>query len=52
MGKTGDDLDLAVGQSTLGNIFWFPVILIAVFAFLYMNRNKLEKFGGVSTSSH
>jgi hypothetical protein len=45
-----DVVNLAAGQATLGNFVWFPVILILLFAFLYINRYSLEKFGGVSKS--
>jgi MFS family permease len=42
-GLTQDLAEIAAGKATLGNITYFPLILIAFFGVLYLNRKKLEK---------
>ena len=42
-GMTQDLAELAAGKATLGNITYFPLILILFFGILYLNRKKLEK---------
>ncbi len=44
-GLTGDELDLAAGQATLGTMVLFPLILVGLFTILYFwirNRSKPE----------
>jgi MFS family permease len=40
-GLTGEAAELAAGQATLGNIAWFPAILILAFGSLFLFRKKL-----------
>jgi len=40
---TQDLAELAAGKATLGNITYFPLILVVFFGILYLNRKKLEK---------
>ena len=42
-GMTQDIAELAAGKATLGNMTYFPLILILFFGILYLNRKKLEK---------
>lgn len=42
-GMTTEAAELAAGQATLGNMVYFPAILIILFGILYLNRNKVEK---------
>ena len=42
-GLTQDLAEIAAGKATLGNITYFPLILILFFGVLYLNRKKLEK---------
>jgi MFS family permease len=42
-GLTQDLAELAAGKATLGNITYFPLILVVFFGILYLNRKKLEK---------
>ena len=42
-GLTADQAELAAGQSTLGNIVYFPVVLIVLFGILFSQRKKLEE---------
>lgn len=41
-GLSAEEAELAAGQATLGNIVYFPLILIVLFGILYFNRKKLE----------
>lgn len=41
-GLSIEEAELAAGQATLGNIVYFPIILIVLFGILYFNRKKLE----------
>ena len=42
-GLTQDLAEITAGKATLGNITYFPLILILFFGILYLNRKKLEK---------
>ena len=42
-GLSQDLAEIAAGKATLGNITYFPLILILFFGILYLNRKKLEK---------
>jgi MFS family permease len=42
-GLTADQAELAAGQATLGNIVYFPVVLIVLFGILFSQRKKLEE---------
>lgn len=42
-GLTADQAELAAGQTTLGNIVYFPVVLIVLFGILFSQRKKLEE---------
>ena len=42
-GLSQDLAEIAAGKATLGNITYFPLILIVFFGLLYLNRKKLEK---------
>jgi len=42
-GLTTDQAELAAGQATLGNIVYFPVLLIVLFGILFSQRKKLEE---------
>lgn len=42
-GLTTEAAELAAGQATLGNIVYFPAILVILFGILFLNRKKLEK---------
>ena len=42
-GMTTEAAELAAGQATLGNIVYFPAILVVLFGILFMNRKKIEK---------
>nr|WP_222843465.1 MFS transporter [Roseivirga misakiensis] len=42
-GMTAEAAELAAGQATLGNIVYFPAILVVLFGILFLNRNKIEK---------
>jgi MFS family permease len=42
-GLSQDIAEIAAGKATLGNITYFPLILILFFGILYLNRKKLEK---------
>lgn len=41
-GMNAEAAELAAGQATLGNIVYFPAILIVLFGILFLNRKKLE----------
>lgn len=41
-GMTNEAADLAAGQATLGNIVYFPIVLVVLFGFLFLYRKKLE----------
>ncbi|GAB5523541.1 MAG: hypothetical protein Roseis2KO_14130 [Roseivirga sp.] len=41
-GMTADAAELAAGQATLGNIVYFPLVLVVLFGLLFMYRKKLE----------
>lgn len=41
-GMTAEAAELAAGQATLGNIVYFPLVLIVLFGLLFMYRKKLE----------
>lgn len=43
LGMTTEAADLVAGQATLGNIVFFPAILILLFGILFFNRKKLEQ---------
>jgi len=43
MGLDQESAELAAGQATLGNIVYFPIILIVLFGILFMFRKKLEE---------
>ena len=43
MGLDTEAAELAAGQATLGNIVYFPIILIVLFGILFMFRKKLEE---------
>lgn len=42
MGLTGDEMELAAGQATLGTMVTFPVILIVAFTILYFWQKKAK----------
>jgi MFS family permease len=42
-GLTQDLAEIAAGKATLGNMTYFPLILIIFFGILFLNRKKLEK---------
>jgi MFS family permease len=42
-GLSMEQAELAAGQATLGNITFFPLILIVLFGALFFNRKKLEQ---------
>ncbi len=42
-GLSTEQAELAAGQATLGNIVYFPAILIILFGVLFLNRKRLEK---------
>ena len=42
-GLTQDLAEIAAGKATLGNMTYFPLILIVFFGILFLNRKKLEK---------
>ncbi|MFY0593804.1 MFS transporter [Roseivirga sp.] len=42
-GMTSEAAELAAGQATLGNIVYFPAILVVLFGLLFLNRKKIEK---------
>jgi MFS family permease len=42
-GLTQDLAEVAAGKATLGNMTYFPLILIIFFGILFLNRKKLEK---------
>jgi MFS family permease len=42
-GLTQDLAEIAAGKATLGNMKYFPLILIIFFGILFLNRKKLEK---------
>ena len=42
-GLAQDLAEITAGKATLGNITYFPLILILFFGILYLNRKKLEK---------
>ncbi|PCJ92834.1 MAG: MFS transporter [Flavobacteriaceae bacterium] len=50
-GISEESADLVAGQSTLGNMVWFPVILIVLFGILFFMRNKVEE-GRVAQEGH
>ncbi|WP_271764808.1 MFS transporter [Aquimarina algiphila] len=41
-GMTPESAELVAGQATLGNIVFFPLLLILLFAILFFTRKKLE----------
>lgn len=41
-GMTAEAAELAAGQATLGNIVYFPLVLVVLFGLLFMYRKKLE----------
>ncbi|WP_271782732.1 MFS transporter [Aquimarina algiphila] len=41
-GMSPESAELAAGQATLGNIVFFPLLLILLFAILFFTRKKLE----------
>lgn len=41
-GMTTEAAELAAGQATLGNIVYFPIVLVVLFGILFINRKKLE----------
>jgi MFS family permease len=41
-GMTSEAADLAAGQATLGNIVYFPIVLVVLFGLLFLYRKKLE----------
>jgi len=41
-GLGAEAAELAAGQATLGNIVYFPAILIVLFGILFLNRKRLE----------
>ena len=41
-GLTGDAVTLAAGQDTLGKILFFPIVLIALYLFLFVMRKKIN----------
>lgn len=41
-GMTAEAAELAAGQATLGNIVYFPIVLVVLFGILFFNRKKLE----------
>ena len=43
-GLTQDLAEIAAGKATLGNMTYFPLILIVFFGILFLNRKNLEKF--------
>ena len=43
MGLDTEAAELAAGQATLGNIVYFPIILIVLFGILFLFRKKLEE---------
>ncbi len=45
------DAELASGQETLGNMMYFPVVLIVLFGILFMMRKKIEE-GRVPQDAH
>jgi MFS family permease len=52
-GLTGDELELAAGQATLGTMVIFPAILVVMFAILYfwVKKNKAEVKTGTSAKA-
>ena len=42
-GLTQDLAEIAAGKATLGNMTYFPLILIVFFGILFLNRKNLEK---------
>ncbi|MDQ8203909.1 MFS transporter [Pelagicoccus sp. SDUM812003] len=42
-GLTGEEAELAAGQGALGNILFFPLILIVAFGILFALRSKVQK---------
>lgn len=42
-GMSTEAAELAAGQATLGNIVYFPIVLVVLFGILFMNRKKLEE---------
>ena len=42
-GLTQDLAEIAAGKATLGNMTYFPLILIVLFGILFLNRKNLEK---------
>ena len=42
-GLTQDLAEIAAGKATLGNMAYFPLILIVFFGILFLNRKNLEK---------
>ncbi len=42
-GLTQDLAEIAAGKATLGNMIYFPLILIVFFGILFLNRKNLEK---------
>lgn len=43
LGLDNEAAELAAGQATLGNIVYFPIILVVLFSILFMYRKKLEE---------
>lgn len=52
-GLTGDELELAAGQATLGTMVIFPAILVVMFTILYfwVKKNKAEVKTGTSAKA-
>lgn len=52
-GLTGDELELAAGQATLGTMVIFPAILVVMFTILYfwVKKNKTNVKTGTSTKA-
>lgn len=42
-GLSAEKAELAAGQATLGNILYFPLLLIVLFGILFLTRKKLEE---------
>ena len=45
-GLTGSAVDVAAGQGALSQLVYFPIILIVIFAALFMARNWIRKTAG------
>ncbi len=42
-GVSPEDIELAAGQATLGNMMLFPIILVVAFGILFALRSKIQK---------